>query len=137
MGTPAEMVAIEEGRVRLLATQCGDCGSHSFPLQDSCARCGGTNVVDVPLPDHGSIWSYTVQTFRPPVPPYAPRVEGVPFEPFGVAMVAFEGGLCVQGRLTEPDSTKLKIGMRVETVLVPIDGDADELVYAFRPIEEA
>jgi len=133
---PARLLSIDSGQARLLAAHCEDCLSWSFPCQDSCAKCGSEAVVDSALPQRGRLWSYTIQTFRPPSPPFASAPEDGPdnFVPFGVGMVEFDNGLCVHGRLTESDSSRLDIGMTVETVVVPLEAGSEELIYAFQPI---
>ena len=56
------------------------------------------------------------------------------FVPYGVGYVEFEGQARVEGRLTEADPSKLRIGMTMETVLIPF-GDG-RVTYAFRPVED-
>ncbi len=61
------------------------------------------------------------------------------FEPFGVGYVELPGEVKVEARLTEADPAKLKIGMEMELVLVPLttDDDGNEVVtFAFQPCRE-
>ena len=53
----------------LLGSRCGDCGTTTFPRQDTCPRCGGAAMAGTVLPRTGTIWSATVQHF-PPKPPF-------------------------------------------------------------------
>ena len=135
-GVPERLLMVDETGARLVSTSCSSCGGWTFPVQDNCARCGSAEVADLLLPNRGRIWSYTVQTFRPPSPPFAPGPADGPddFQPYGVGMVEFEGGRCVHGRLAEADREKLSIGLPVETILIPIEGD--EVGFAFRPVPE-
>lgn len=83
----------------------------------------------------GTLWTFTVQNFIPKSPPYI-RVETTEtFVPYGVGYVEFEGQARVEGRLTEADPAKLRIGMEMETVVVPLTDDV--VTYAFRPVEGA
>ena len=121
--------------IALLGSRCDDCGAYTFPRQGGCPRCAGTSMRDVALARHGTLWSFTVQGFRPK-PPYTGAPE---FEPFGVGYVELPGQLIVEARLTEADPDRLSIGMPVELRLVPFRRDeAGEpvLTYAFGPTGE-
>jgi len=130
--------------VALLGARCDDCGAYTFPRQDGCPRCTGTAMRDVPLARRGTLWTFTVQGFRPK-PPYAGPAE---FEPYGVGYVELPGQLIVEARLTENDPARLRIGMPMELVLVPFrtdpdspagpdsTADPDVLTFAFRPTKE-
>ena len=50
------------------------------------------------------LWTWTLQTFPPPVPPYPRPVDD--FVPFGVGYIELPEGLRVQGRLTVNDPAK-------------------------------
>ena len=83
---------------------------------------------------HGTLWTWTVQAFPPPVPPYRGPVQD--FVPFGVGYVELPEGLRVQGRLTVNDAARLKIGMAMELVLEPFGADAQGRTvqgFAFAP----
>ena len=108
-----------------------------FPPQPACGRCGHEGVEDVPVGPRGTLWTYTVQTFRPPSPPYAIE-DAEAFGAYGVGMIAFDNGLLVHARLTEADRTKLVIGQAFEAVLqtLPRAGGGVVETYAFRPVPE-
>lgn len=112
----------------LLGSACRACGVVVFPAQGSCPRCTGTDVEVRALGRRGTLWSWTVQCFRPTAPPYAGPEE---FEPFGVGIVELPGEVRVTGRLTVSDPDELRIGMEMETVLVPFN---DRVTYAFAPV---
>ncbi|HSW06034.1 Zn-ribbon domain-containing OB-fold protein [Aquabacterium sp.] len=120
---------------QLIGGRCTDCGSFHFPPQDNCPHCAGLAVERQPLSRRGTLWTWTVQGFVPPVPPYAGAVEG--FVPFGVGYVELPEGLCVQGRLTVNDPAQLRIGMTMELTTETLHTDADGahiVSYAFRPV---
>lgn len=78
----------------------------------------------------GTLWSYTVQGFRPK-PPYNGPAE---FEPYGVGYVELPGEVMVETRLTENDPDVLEIGETMELVVVPYrrdDEGNDVVTFAF------
>ena len=76
------------------------------------------------LARRGTLWSWTIQRFRPKSPPYTGPEE---FEPYGVGYVELPGEVRVEARLTEADPDKLRIGMEMELTLLP------GTTFAFRP----
>jgi uncharacterized protein len=94
---------------------------------------------DVLLPRTGSLWTWTVQGFRPKSPPYKADDTVETFEPFGVGYVDLAGELLVEARLTESDPERLRIGAEMELVVVPVyqePGGTEVLTYAFRPLDD-
>jgi uncharacterized protein len=114
-GTPSEPV--------LLGSECRNCGTVSFPRQGACPRCTSTDVKERQLSRRGTLWSWTVQRFRPKSPPYTGPEE---FEPYGVGYVELPGEVRVEARLTQAEN--LEIGMEMELTLIP------EAAFAFRPV---
>lgn len=88
----------------------------------------------------GTLWSFTVQGFRPKSPPYAGPDE---FQPFGVGYVELPGQVIVESVLTVDDPEVLDIGMPMELVVVPFPpdrldgGTGDVVTFAFRPGTDA
>jgi uncharacterized OB-fold protein len=116
-GTPSEPV--------LLGSECRECGTVTFPRQSACPRCTSTDVTERRLARRGTLWSWTIQRFRPKSPPYTgPEA----FEPYGVGYVELPGEVRVEARLTESDPAKLEIGMEMELTLVP------DAPFAFKPV---
>jgi uncharacterized protein len=86
-----------------------------------------------PLKREGTLWSYTIQRYRPKSPPYAgPEA----FTPWPVAYIALEGETMVEARLSNIELDAIKIGMKVEFSPVPLDPDAAEspFIPAFQPV---
>lgn len=124
---------------QLLASRCTRCGNHMFPVQSGCPKCTGDSTEVVQLARRGTLWTWTVQGFPPKAPPYAGETDPKSFRPFGVGYVELPGQVKVETRLTESDPAKLKIGMEMEMVLVPLctDDDGNEVVtFAFAPLHE-
>ena len=87
----------------------------------------------VDLPRHGKLWSWTVQRFRPKSPPYAGPED---FEPFAIGYVELPNATIVEARLANAAFDTLKIGMRMQLIIVPftIDSNGNEVrIYAFAP----
>jgi uncharacterized OB-fold protein len=83
----------------------------------------------------GTLWTFTIQRFPPPAPPWLGDAER--FAPFGVGYVELPEGVRIESRLTESDPEKLEIGMEMELVIEPYDRDADgneRMSFAFRPV---
>lgn len=124
---------------QLIGSRCGDCGARTFPTQDSCPRCTSTSMTEVHLPRTGTLWTWTVQGFRPKSPPYRGEDTAESFEPYGVGYIDLEGELLVEARLTENDPERLAVGAEMELVLVPLyrdDNGNDVLTFAFRRVRD-
>jgi uncharacterized OB-fold protein len=123
---------------QLIGSRCSECGAQTFPAQAYCPRCASTSMSEVLLPRTGSLWTWTIQGFRPKSPPYKGDDTPETFEPYGVGYVDLDGELLVEARLTENDPDRLTLGAEVELVLVPLYREADGtdvLTFAFRPVE--
>jgi uncharacterized protein len=121
---------------QLVGGKCTDCAAITFPQPPSCARCGSTAIERHLLPRRGTLWTFTTQEFLPKEP-YAGGETQETFRPYGMGMVELGDEVRVEGRLTEGDAAKLRIGMEVELVIVPFrtDPDGTEIItYAFEPV---
>ena len=92
----------------------------------------------VELSPKGTLWSYTVQRFRPKSPPYAGADDDKTFKPFAVGYVELPGEVIVESRLAVDDFGQLKIGQPMALTLEPFRKDTGEDVtmFAFKPLEE-
>lgn len=90
--------------------------------------CGPTDTPE-PLGVDGTVWSFTVQRFRPKSPPYAGPDA---FEPFVFAYVELPE-LIVAARLTGIAPASIRIGMGVEFAPAPLGATDPRLVPSFRP----
>lgn len=121
----------------LIASRCRDCAEVTFPRQASCPACTGNATEEIPLSRRGRLWTWTVQRFPPPSPPFVGERER--FEPFGVGYIELPEGLRVESRLTESDAERLEIGMEMELVIEEFDRDAQgraRMSFAFKPVRE-
>ena len=116
---------------RLIGTRCRDCGVMTFPAQRDCPRCAGEGMEEALFERRGTLWTFTTQEFVPKSPPYARQETPETFERYAVGYVEFPGQARVQGRIDVDDPSALRIGMEMETVVVPLYDDV--VTYAFRP----
>ena len=123
---------------RLLASRCKACGEVTFPQQEACPSCTGRQAETIELSPRGRLWTFTIQRFPPPVPPYAGEADRDVFEPFGVGYVELPEGIRVEARLTESEPERLEIGMEMELATLPFgrdEGGRPRVTFAFRPVE--
>ncbi|MDJ0850509.1 MAG: OB-fold domain-containing protein [Myxococcota bacterium] len=125
---------------QLVASRCQECEEVTFPRQDSCPSCTGRSCEEVLLSRRGKLWTWTIQRFPPPVPPYIGPPHRDTFVPYGVGYVELPEGIRVEGRLTVNDPARLEIGMDMELVVEKFIDDEDGtalLTFAFQPVAEA
>ena len=122
------VVRVVDGAPALVGSRCTEvtCGEVGFPAAATCLRCGST-CEPTTLPRRGTLWTFTVQGFRPKSPPYA----GAEFSPFGVGYVDL-GEVIVEARLTESDPKRLHIGMEMELAVAPLADGCH--TFAFGPV---
>jgi uncharacterized OB-fold protein len=122
----------------LIGSRCKNCGNHMFPTQSGCPKCTGNDTETVELGRRGTLWTWTVQGFPPKAPPYLGPTDLANFKPFGVGYVELPGQVKVESRLTEADPRKLRIGMEMELVIIPLTTDAEGnemMTFAFQPVD--
>lgn len=89
---------------------------------------------DYVLKSEGTLWSYTIQRFRPKTPPYAgPEA----FEPWAIGYVELAGETIVEARLINVAFADITIGMALRFVPTPLDhlDPNSALIPAFEPVE--
>jgi uncharacterized OB-fold protein len=114
-----------------LGGRCTACAAISFPRATRCARCRGDNIDEVELSAEGTLWTFTSQDF-PLKEPYLGAAGGE-FEPFTLGYVELAEGIKVEARITEPDVSKLYIGMPMRLTIQPWKQGQGGLGYAFSP----
>lgn len=121
--------------VRLLGSRCVKCGEVRFPLSDFCPQCCTETTEIIPLSQRGTLYSFTVQRFRPP-PPYRGPEE---FKPYGVGMIELPEGLRVTAVLADENPDSLQLGMEMELIVTKFfedDMGRDVVSYKFRRVEK-
>lgn len=123
----AEGIFTDEETPRLIGGRHRETGRIVFP-------CPPGDLFDpVPLSREGTIWSYTIQRFRPKTPPYAGPEN---FEPYALAYVELPGEVIVEARLVDVAFDAIEIGMPVTLQLMAFtrgDRGAPVLIHAFAP----
>ncbi|MEZ5656397.1 MAG: OB-fold domain-containing protein [Sphingobium sp.] len=92
---------------------------------------------EVDLPSRGTLWSWTIQRFRPKTPPYTGPEQ---FDPFAIGYVELPSATIVESRLEGVAFDALRIGMPLKLTIVPFTVDSDGrqvMTFAFAPDEEA
>jgi uncharacterized protein len=124
------IVGAEDG-ARLLGGRRKSDGRVVFPFPEGADQ---GQYEPFPLSKHGTLWSYTVQRFRPK-PPYDGPGDDSDFEPYAVGYVELPGEIIVESRIVG-NPERLEIGMPMTFTLLPYRRDADGadvLTYAYRP----
>ncbi len=126
----AQGLFTDETPPRLIGGKDRETGRIVFPCP------AGATHEPVPLSREGTLWSYTVQRYRPKSPPYAgPEA----FRPWVVAYVELPGEVIVEAPLNEVAFEDVAIGMAVRFAPAPLNPeDADSvLIPAFVPLGHA
>jgi uncharacterized OB-fold protein len=123
----AEGLFTDETSPRLVGGRNRETGRIVFPCPS------GKDYEPYPLGRQGTIWSYTIQRYRPKSPPYAGPDD---FRPWPVAYIELPGEVIVEGRLTNVEFDAIRIGMPVELTFMPLDPAKPDsvMIYAFQPI---
>ena len=112
----------------LVGQVCRACEAIYLGRRNACGRCSGVGFDTRPLPDTGTLRTYTV------VHRSAPGVQ----TPFISAVVELDGGPAVKATLTgiDPDPDVIRPGMalRLVTFVSGIDAEGTEAVaFAYEP----
>jgi len=121
-------------RPALLGLRCNACGATVFPpTATTCPSpaCRSDVLSGVELSRTGTVWSWAVNHYPPPLPYVAPD----PFGPYTVVAVELDGeGLTVLGQLVDGDPGDLAVGAPVEVVATWVleEGGGTRAMYGFR-----
>jgi uncharacterized OB-fold protein len=122
---------------RLIGSHCTSCGAHHFPKSLSCRnpQCSDKQVQDALLSRHGTLYSYTLQAYRPP-----PLFRMDDWAPYAIGLVELPEGLRIMGMLSHCEPGQIRIGMALELCIEPLYLDEQGqqvLTYKFRPATTA
>ena len=126
----AQGLFTDEDRPRLVGGRNRATGRIVFPCPP------GKDHDPWPLGREGTLWSYTVQRYRPKSPPYSGPED---FAPWAVGYVELPGETIVEARLANVDFADIRIGMALTLTFVPLDPAAADpvMIHAFQPKEQA
>src|SRR5215469_5311750 len=122
-----------EGEPYLIGSRCRECGEVTFPANSFCPQCCVETAEPLPLTRRGTLYSFTVQRFKPPPPYKGPE----PFAPYGVGMIELPEGVRITSLLETADVDGLKVGAPMELVISELfeDESGNEVLgYKFRPV---
>jgi uncharacterized protein len=123
---------------RLIGSECRDCGVITFPRQNTCPGCCGSNIVPRRLAKSGRLWTWTTQEFLPK-PPYAVARSAEQFVPFKLGYIELPGEVLIESRITAPANQALAIGMPMRLtfeVLFTDEAGVEVMSFAFAPVPE-
>lgn len=123
----------DDAGAALVGTRCTTCGTHYWPTGPSCRNpdCDGTQVQESLLGRTGTLYSWTVQSYRPP-----PLHRRDDWAPFAIGLVDTPEGVRVLAALTGCTPDELSIGQPVRLVVLPLHVDDDGrsvATYAYAP----
>ena len=122
----------EAGTVSLRGSRCPHCAATTFPQQAFCPRCARPDMRAHRLPSRGTLWTFTVQGFKPK-PPYDGPEQ---FEPYAVGYLNLGNEVMVESRLVFGPGQRPCLNEYMNLVLVPYttapDG-ANVTTFAFQP----
>lgn len=118
---------------RLIGTRCTSCGTHYFPKSLSCRnpQCHDKKVEDALFGRYGTLYSFTVQAYRPPA---LFRMDG--WAPYAIGLVELPEGIRVMGMLTGCRNDEVRIGMQLELTVEALYRDEEGrevLTYKYMP----
>lgn len=117
----------------LLGSRCKGCATVYFPRSLGCRNpgCGPKQVEDAFFGQFGTLYSHTVQTYRPP-----PLFQMDNWAPYPLGLIDLPEGLRVMAMITGCAPERLHIGMpmTLSTTVLFVDAQGCEVVtYAYTP----
>lgn len=121
------------GQPMLLGSRCKGCATLYFPRSLGCRnpRCPHKQIEDASFGQSGTLYSHTVQAYRPP-----PLFRMDPWGPYPIGLIDLPEGLRVMAMITGCTPPELRIGMpmTLSTKALFVDEQGCEvLTYAYRP----
>lgn len=129
-------INLEKEDYYLIGNRCKQCGEFFFPKAWICRNpgCSSDKLEDIPISKRGTIWSHTLNYYKPPAP-YKPLKE---FEPYAIVVVELpKEKLMIMGPLADGcDYEKIKIGMEMEMVFEALqrdDAGQEQFIWKWKP----
>jgi uncharacterized OB-fold protein len=123
---------VGEDGPHLIGSRCTQCREVTFPTNTFCPQCCEQTAERLPLARYGTLYSFTVQRFRPPPPYRGPE----PFVPYAVGMIELPEGLRITSLLEGAWLETLRVGAPMELIISPLFEDESGnqvLGYKFKP----
>jgi len=115
---------------KLMAAQCGECGSKFLPPRPICTSCYSKNLSWIKLKTQGKLVAYTIIHVAPQ--------QFQPFVPYAYGIVELEDNLRLPGMIRNAKHEEIKIGMELKIVFEPTANEdwPKWPVYYFEPIKQ-
>ncbi len=121
---------LQEKLIKLVGTECTECGYVCYPPKAACPRCGSREIREIHLPREGKVLTYTV--LNVPVEGFESKV------PLIIALVEL-GKARILTQLTDVEADEVYVGMPVEATIRKspqiIEG-ATHYIIKFKPIKK-
>lgn len=130
-----EALVLDEAAPALLGTRCEDCGTLYYPQVVSCRNpeCKGKHVVPARIAGRGTLYSFTIQRYRPPA-----LFALEPWHPYALGLVDVEDGLRVMGIVdAPPEDIRIGMPLRLSTLVSNDDAGNAVVTHSFVPDEGA
>jgi uncharacterized protein len=112
----------------IVAKECTNCGAHYFDRRNACASCFGTEFREFPVPNEGTLRTFTIVAHAAP---------GVPV-PFVAGVIDCDGTSVTANVINTPaapDNIKLGMKLRLATYVVGTDEVGTEAVgFGYEPV---
>lgn len=123
----------DDSGAALVGSQCSGCGTTYFPAGARCRNptCPDKSLQPLLLGRTGRLYSYTIQTYRPP-----PLFRMDPWQPYAIGLVEVPEGLRIMSMLSQIEPEHLEIGLDLELVVELLYHDEagrDVLTYKYAP----
>jgi uncharacterized OB-fold protein len=122
-----EFADAEKRRMRLRASRCRSCATHTFPPVDACPKCSAQDVEDARIGPDAELYTYTILTRPPGYPDIATALIG---------QARFAEGPIVTGWVDGDPANPPPVGTPIEVVAYDLpdsNGSGVAVTYAFRP----
>ena len=115
---------VENGQTRLIGTHCLSCNATYFPQTISCRnpRCSDKRIELCQLSTTGTLYSWTLQHYRPPAP-----FQMDEWKPYLIGLVDLPEGLRVLGMLNLGE-TEVSIGLPLRLDHMPLYQDDEGMM---------
>jgi len=131
-----DLFAWNEEQVQLISAHCQTCGTYFFPEfhQQHRPDCSRQGIQKVLLSNKGTLKSYTIQHYMPPLPFKTEKN----ITPYIIGLVEFPEGIQIAGIVTECPFDSLKIGLNMKVVTFTLyrnEQDQEVVTWAFKPTD--
>jgi len=113
-------------RYLAIGIECTDCKCKSFPITQSCPKCGNKNIGEYKLSRNGKVLHFTLVTQTSPEMNF--------YTPFIISIIELDDNVRITGQLVDCDVEEIKEDMPVRMVfrVLAKDGEEGLIRYGFK-----